>query len=492
MAVAEKPVDQDPQAPDRSPETASGEGVYCVSLSDNRAQVLLEAQDPLADIQLTIERIKAGCEDLELPQIPTDAQLESILQATCTPGEDVTELPLFQGRPPQLAVDGKLEWSRDFFSEGWAIDEETGAIDFWEKIDNRNVQQGELLLTILDPIEGQAGEDVFGAPINVDKPKTAKIRCGKGVHQDPVEGGTGVYSTRGGKVRFNDGTVTVDEVYTVKGNVSLETGNIHHNGTVIIEGDILEGATIEVIGDVEVKGMLEPCRIQAGGSLTVGGGIVGHDDYLIQVGGDLQARYIHQAIIRAEGDVMVVREIAHSDIQTRGKIDVSQGRIAGGYSVARQGILVSEAGAGGSSKTELVAGVDPTLNAKLKIIHDRMQKMVSARESILASVRSHELRQDELTKGQRQLLKGLQRRAKALTDAQREAEMSVGRLTSEAMQEAKLEVIMFKEVRSGTSIQLGEQKTMVRNSILKPRIAQRRGNRVRVLPLGEGNMPAEA
>ncbi len=491
MTVTEKTVTEESaeQAPVQEPTSTPGN---CeVSVSSDRTKVLLTADDPLAAVDLTIEKIKAALEDLELPQLPADDQLIATLEAGCTLGEAVTDLVLIQGQPKVPATDGTLQWTRDFFTEGWAIDKETGSIDFWEKIDNRNVKQGELLVSILDPVEGRPGVDIFGAPLNVEKPKTAKIRCGKGVHQDPVDGGTGVYSTRGGKVRFSDGTVTVDEVYAIKGNVSLETGNVHHNGTVMIDGDVLEGATIEALGDVEVKGMLEPCNIQAGGNLTVGGGIVGQKDCLIQVGGDIQARYIHQAVIRAEGDVMVVREIAHSDIQTRGKVDIYQGRIAGGYTVARKGILVAEAGAGGSSTTELVVGIDPTLKAKLKILHDRTRKMDMARNSIRQTVHDHELREDELTVAQRQLMTGLQRRAEALAESMREAETSARRITIESMEDAKLEVAIFKEVRSGTIIQLGDQKTRVRNSILKPRIAQRRGTRVRILPMGEGNMPEE-
>ena len=38
-----------------------------------------------------------------------------------------------------------------------------------------------------------------------------------------------------GRVRHTDGTVSVDEVYVIKGDVGLETGNIHHTGSVLIE-----------------------------------------------------------------------------------------------------------------------------------------------------------------------------------------------------------------------------------------------------------------
>ncbi len=473
--------------PQETPETSACQ----VQVSADRCSVLLDADDPLANPDLTLETIIAACTELQLPEIPAAEQLLTILQEACTPGEAVSALPLITGRPCVPPVNGRLDWARDFFTEGWAIDEKTGAIDFWEKIDNRNVKEDELLVSVLDPVPGEPGTDVFGKPINVEKPKTAKIRCGKGVHENPVAGGKGVFSSLGGKVRFNDGTIAVDEIYSIKGNVSLETGNIHHNGTVLIEGDVLEGASLDVHGDIEVKGLLEPCNIKAGGNLAVGGGIVGDRDHLIQVGGNLQARYIHQAVIRVEGDVMVINEIAHTDIQTRGKVDVSRGRIAGGYTLARKGILVAEAGAGGSAKTELVAGIDPTLKPKLKQIRDRIRKMTAARRSLLNAAEVYEFQEDELTPDQNQLLTGLQSRVEALAASIHEAELSLRRLAVESNRDARLEIVIFAEVRSGTIIQLGEPSIRVRSSIMKPRIAQRRGPRVLLLPMGEGNTPKE-
>ncbi len=467
------------------PETEVAKPRLKVRISPDHLQVVLDAEDPLADLETSVEKILSQCRDLGVDPLPEAEALTALLRAEATAGEEVCDLVLMSGRAPVKPVNGRLEWSHDYFVSGWAIDEKTGSIDFWERIDHRNVLEGDLLVTVVAPVEGVPGLDVMGNPISVDKPKAAKIRCGKGVHQDSLPEGLAVYASRHGKVRFNDGTVAVDDVLVVKGDVSLETGNIHHNGAVIVEGDVREGATIQTEGDIEVKGLLEPCNIQAGGSLTVDGGIIGDQGHLIQVGGQVLARYIRQAVIRAEGDVMVVREINHSDITTRGKVDVSQGRIAGGRTLARKGIFVAEAGAGGGPLTELISGVDPTLNVKLKHHRDRIAKAEAAREGILHAIREYEIMADRLSTAQTRLLAGLREKVQALDEAKRNEEVQEKKLLEYAKRQAHLEIEIYREVRSGTVIQLGKWKTRVHTSVFKPRIARLHGKDVMVLPMGE-------
>jgi len=325
----------------------------------------------------------------------------------------------------------------------------------------------------------------------VVKPHSAKIRLGKGVQEKPVEGGKGVYASCHGKVGFGGGTVSVENVLVIRGDVCLETGNIHHHGHVQIEGDVREGASIETQGDLEVKGMLEPCNITAGGSLKVGGGIVGEEGYAIRVGGDLQARYIHQTSLRVEGNVLVMREIAHSDIEALGKVDVSEGRIAGGRTLARNGIFVAEAGADGTGYTELVGGFDPTLEPRLQQIRNRKADLENVRNRILEAIQRHPAGKGSLTPQQEQLVKDLRHKVKVIEAGIKESDAQFERARQDSAQQVHPEVVIYREVHAGTRIQLGEYKTKVRTTIHKPRIARIRHKSVQVLPLGEGNMPED-
>ena len=70
--------------------------------------------------------------------------------------------------------------------------------------------------------------------------------------------------------------------------------------------------------------------------------------------------------------------------------------------------------------------------------------------------------------------------------------MRVTSLMEQVKEQAVLHVVMFKEVWSNTTIWLGESSTFVKRSIDKPRVALMRGDRARILPLGEDNLPPES
>ena len=462
---------------------------YDLRISSDKVSVILDCPDPLADVDSLVTRILADFAKLEIPIFPDEDQLRDILGNIAEPGRHLLDAPIIMGQKVTPSRDGKLVWSKEYFAEGWAVDEATGVIDFWEKLEQRSVREEEMMVKLFHPVDGQPGLNVFGNEIPVTKPAKVKLRCGKGVRTEEVEDGILYFATVNGRVRFADGTISVDDVYQIKGNVSLATGNIRHTGAVQIQGDVETGATIEAEGDIMIKGMVDPCNIRCGGTLTVAGGLVGAEGFRIEVAGDLNARYVNEADITVEGDVTVSNEISHSRIRSLGRVVVQRGRIAGGIVQAYKGIRVAEAGASGSSDTTLIAGIDYSLAQKTTVHEVKIKKMEEAQEKILAAVEKTAANKAALGPEERKVLAGLQVKAKQMGQALADEYAMIRKLNEEVRNHAVYEVIIFQELWSGTRIQLGEFKTIVRTSIKKPRIAQLRKTKVRILPLGEGNMP---
>ncbi len=470
--------------PDEAPE-------YNLRVSRDKVSVRLDCPDPHRNLAANVVQIMSDFTVLEIPLFPDTEILTNILEEACQPGEHLWDCPIIMGQPPADSVDGWIEWMRNYFEEGWAVDEETGSIDFWEKLERKSVREEELVAKLHNPIDGEPGLNVFGNEIPVNKPKKIKLRSGKGVRIEEQEDCILFYATCNGRLRHAEGSLAVDDVFLVKGNVSLETGNIHHTGAVQIQGDVGTGATIEAEGDIIVKGMLDPCHIICGGTLTVGGGIVGDENHAIKVTGELVAKYISEATVQAGGDISVDNEIAHSNISTRGRIRIEKGRIAGGTVTARMGIKVGEAGASGSAQTTLIAGVDYTLAPQTAACEQKIGKISTAQDKIAQALERAKMKGGTLTPAEAQIITDLKSKAKTLGQAIIDENHTITRLRREAAVGAVEEVVMLEQVWSGTTIQLGEYKTIVKHSIEKPRIAQRRKSRVRVLPLGEGNMPDE-
>jgi len=61
-------------------------------------------------------------------------------------------------------------------------------------------------------------------------------------------------------------------------NVDINSGNITFDGSLEVKGDVAEGMTIDVTGDVYIQGGVERAAVKAGHNIKVGGGIFGVED----------------------------------------------------------------------------------------------------------------------------------------------------------------------------------------------------------------------
>ncbi len=85
----------------------------------------------------------------------------------------------------------------------------------------------------------------------------------------------------------------------------------------------------------------------------------------------------------------------------------------------------------------------------------------------------------------------LRQKLDRLTEIHAESTRDVERLEKEAVDGGLAEIVIYKEVWSGTILQLGDQKLPIRASVLKPRLARLKHTGAVLLPLGEGNMPTD-
>ncbi|HOF39039.1 MAG TPA: FapA family protein [Candidatus Hydrogenedentes bacterium] len=311
-------------------------------------------------IAAIIEKLTA----LGVTPVPSEAGLWKAL-SEATPDEDgrLTGVVLVAGTAPQPSKDGWIEWPRDFFSSGFVVNEQTGAVNYRERIGDPTIQKGELIARVWPAEPGQDGQDVFGRCIPAATPKTLYVRCGTNV--EVSEDGIEYRATRSGRVRYSRQVLSVDRVYIIDGNVGLASGNIDHTGAVFVEGDVEAEARVRSVGDVEVRGIVEGADIDAGGNLFVRRGITGGGHRHIKAGGRVQARFLVETNIEAGDDVWVERESINSTVFTKGSFIMPGGRLVGGSVVAQGSIRVRQAGSEGLVRTRLAIELDPALTAAI-------------------------------------------------------------------------------------------------------------------------------
>jgi len=226
-------------------------------------------------------------------------------------------------------------------------------------IDNKD--EGDLLAELIPPITPADGQTVTGLTIPAERDtETVQLNAGANTRLSPDK--TKLYASCDGNVRIADGVILVEPVITVR-NVNYETGNIHFEGSVVIEGSIADGFIVEADGDIQVGKGVGRATLTAGGNILLKTGISGNGEGSIDCGGDLFAKYIESSTVTCRGNVFVEEAIMQSKV-TNFKHCILNGR--------RSEVIASDLVVGGSfwckklgniseAVTQLSIGVEPNL-----------------------------------------------------------------------------------------------------------------------------------
>jgi uncharacterized protein (DUF342 family) len=208
------------------------------------------------------------------------------------------------------------------------------ALDDADSLDHRevdvfhNVSPGEVLCELSEPHMGMAGRDVFGAAVPPTPPASLPVRLGDGVAllTQPRR----VVSAAGGCVDFDGETLSVAQIYKLRGDVDYNVGNIDFDGNVLIAGHVVEGFTVAATGDVEIAGIVDSASVIAGGNITIGGGVTGHGRSVLRAGGDVSAHYLNGVDVQAGRNIHIDRQVRGCTITCGGNFVVDRGGIVGG------------------------------------------------------------------------------------------------------------------------------------------------------------------
>ncbi|MCF6286132.1 MAG: FapA family protein, partial [Candidatus Hydrogenedentes bacterium] len=240
------------------------------------------------------------------------------------------------------------------------------------------VEKDQLLAEIVPSAPGQNGQDVFGRMVPAREPRPAPIREGKNTRFETA--GQRYFAETSGQVRYLDDVLFVDDVFRVKGDAGLRTGNIDHPGALIIERDIQSDMVVKASGDIDIGENIEDAIVESGGNITVHGGISCKERGVIKVAGNLHARFIRNTDIDAGGDIYVDGELNQCNIRTRGAVIVKQGRIVGGSIIALKGVETQDLGSEACIPGNVTVGKDYTMEATVAKMKSEVE---SARELVL-------------------------------------------------------------------------------------------------------------
>ncbi len=246
---------------------------------------------------------------------------------------------------------------------------EDGSVDFHDLDVVQSVVAGQILAVKEPAGKGKPGKTVTGRVLPARDGRDVPLLPGNNNHLSPD--GMQLISDINGQVVFKNGRINVEPVYEVRGDVGPGTGDVNFPGNVVVYGNVNDTFKVYAGGNVEIKGNVGKANVTAEGNLVVRQGIQGKDEAQIVCGGDLYAKFIERAKIRAEGDIVVTEAILHSDVTSKKRVFCQGGRrsqIGGGRVRAFQEINAKFLGTEAYAETILEAGIDPDAEDKLMML----------------------------------------------------------------------------------------------------------------------------
>ena len=353
------------------------DGRCAVVVARDRMSATLTLDRPQGGVALTLEQVQQALADKGVK----GGVLDDVVAAAVARGE-ANELVVAQGK---AAINGEHTQFEKLVAD--MVDRhphvyEDGWVDYRDLGDLVVVKAGTPLLRRIPPTNGEPGFDVLGNPLTPKPGTNWPFAPGlKGVEPAPGDPELLVASVTGQPVMVSHG-VKVDPNIVLP-HVDLATGNVKFDGAVNIKGDVKDGLKVTSTGDVVVGGAVLAGEIEAGGNVTIKGGVIGHSEYnghasgrnswfsaKVVAKGSIQARYAENAFLQADGDVVLDDYAMHSEITalnhvTIGKPGTQKGRCIGGHTRAGITIRVAESGSGAGAATVLQAGTNPLMEEEM-------------------------------------------------------------------------------------------------------------------------------
>lgn len=288
-----------------------------------------------------------------------------------------------KGNPPVKGSDG---WYEYFFQT--EIDRSPtilpdGSADYTNVKWFEQVERGQKIALYHAAKFGTAGYTVTGKLLPPQRGNEKSILTGKGFQC--LSDGMTYVSCLAGKIELvAENRIEITRL-CVLNEVSLATGNVNFDGSILVKGDVGRGAVICATEDVVVNGFVEAAEIHCKGDVFLRRGIDGAEIGIIEAGKKVISNFLEYARIVA--GVNIEANYCLNCNLTAGEwilIHGEKGTLAGGIAVAGKGVRAYNVGNHVKLPTVLKLGVNDEM---LRNRHDTELKIreVSRQLAILGN-----------------------------------------------------------------------------------------------------------
>lgn len=336
-----------------------------------------------------------------------NAYLENLLkkQHLAQPGEEVSEM-LAQGRLPTNGDPATLKLHVCTLKQRLKQPKlrEDGSVDMRDFGALASVEKGTLLATQIPATNGADGFNVLGETLPAKPGDTFQLTAGEGTEISSKNPLQLIATLSGCPSEINNG-LRVDDVFTID-EVSVKSGHIEFDGSVVVSKSVAPGMKIIAKGDVTILGSVESAEIQTKGNIEVKQAVIGHLDHQhndegltckLVAGGDIEISHGQYAYLEAS-NITVHKQSNHCDLKafdtiTIGDGDKPNGKLIGGEIIDAQKVIAGEIGTSSGTKMNIfLARSGMTLTGKT----DECVKELSAVEEQLNALQQAVEKADHL------------------------------------------------------------------------------------------------
>jgi len=396
------------------------ESMGYVSIVDNRLQILSP---------LWLDHDRYGARFLYFPQSKDTAPIEisslmgllekseitfgiieSAIEKLANDGGGNKRSALLIARGNRVEPGVDAHFNPNFQTEQFSTESDISdeSIDFRERNAYIAVTEGDLLGEFIPATTGIPGKTIFGEEVLASDGEIIEFTIGEGVrieaqHDDSVQPEKNqpqddnvspenneekeisgnkpsfLYANLSGSVRYVRNKLEVLPLLVINGDVDLNVGHISTRGDVKIGGSIQFGFNITAGGNIDIAGGVENgVTIRSEGDLTVNKSVIGERTRII-VGGNVEARLIHNARVVAQGDITVNHSVVNARLSSGGSITINPGSgrvgsIVGGETFATTFIQAKTLGSPGMEPTRVGCRPSPRDLAQLNSMRNRVKK----------------------------------------------------------------------------------------------------------------------
>jgi uncharacterized protein (DUF342 family) len=288
------------------------------------------------------------------------------------------------GKPARNGDDARFEMLVEVTRDRAPKVDDQGLIDFRELGDIPLVEAGQPLMRIVPDTAGFLGRNIRAEVIEPIRGRPEQFATDlPGACLANNDANLLCAALKGLPVKLSNG-VMVEQVVHFSG-ASIASGNITFDGTVHIDGDVLNGMKVQATGDILVTGTVEGGHLEAGGSIKVLGGVIAQAK--LQAGDSVSARFVENAEIDAGVGIAIDNMALQSQLQAGNQIVVGiespkRGRLVGGSARAMMLIRTPLLGDPASAVTHVLVGVNPVLEAQYQEVTHLLDKQRLEEENL--------------------------------------------------------------------------------------------------------------